>query len=110
MEKGYVYLICDSINDYYKIGRTKHNPADRLNGLKTGNGNELTLIDSYESDIYKIIEKQLHLRYKHLKVRLEWFDLPSEDVFNFIKTCESIEDTIKFLNEHNFYANKHLKL
>ena len=105
---GIVYLINNGITDRYKIGVSKK-PPQRLRGLQTGNPENLTLIDYYESDIYQNIETVLHRTLKHKKyipedfrmLKGEWFILNNEDVMNFKKSCEKIEDSIKHLKEHS---------
>ena len=105
---GFVYLICDNESDTYKIGMTTKSPEKRLKELKTGNSNEIFLIEQYESKYYKVIERTFHKRYSHLCENREWFKLPNDVVFGFQEMCKKIEDTHIFLLENNdLYKKKH---
>ena len=96
----YVYLIQSSESGIYKIGISQ-NPRKRLEQLQTGIGEELRLIEKYESNYYSKIETALHNRHSLKRVRGEWFDLTLEDEVGFINECRKIENNIKFLNESN---------
>lgn len=105
---GFIYLINNGTTDRYKIGVSKK-PPQRIKGLQTGNPENLTLTDYYESDIYQNIETVLHRTLKHKKyiaedfrmLKGEWFILTNEDVQNFKENCKKIEEGIKHLKENS---------
>lgn len=105
---GFVYLINNGKTDKYKIGVSKK-PPNRIKGLQTGNPNELSITDFYESDFYIKIETILHRVLKHKKYQEEefknlpgeWFKLKNEDVRRFKESCSSIEKSINFLRENS---------
>lgn len=105
-----IYLI-ECINEYdepiYKIGHTKNNPIKRLRQLQTGNGRKLKLVGEYLTRYGTKLEKTLHRRYSDLNITNEWFRLSFEDVINFKKTCDTIENGLRVLEEsNNYYFNK----
>ncbi len=59
--------------DYVKIGRS-NNPTTRLSSIQNGSPFEIRIIWSTPGDI----ERQLHDRFAHLRIRGEWFRLTSE--------------------------------
>ena len=63
---GYVYLMLavDSAGiESYKIGVSKNHPEKRVKQLQTGNARKIDLIKFFESEHYRKIEKNLHLKY-----------------------------------------------
>jgi hypothetical protein len=55
------------------------------------------------------MEKMLHTRYFGKKVLNEWFELSSEDVLNFKKTCSEIQENIDALQDNYFFQKKYGK-
>lgn len=106
---AFVYLLADSGQDnLYKIGVTRGKIEKRIKQLQTGNGNEIFLVNSYETKYPFFLERFLHLQYcPHQKIG-EWFELKDEAIFNFKRTCEVIEENAKAL-EDNPFATKILK-
>ena len=58
--KSYVYLICDSAQDLFKIGVTKNLYSKRMKQLQTGNGTELHIVNYHETYYPYRIEQLLH--------------------------------------------------
>lgn len=102
--KGYVYLICDSANELYKIGVTKGDIQKRLKKLQTGNATELFLVNYHESNYPYRVENMLHNHFRSQNVLNEWFELSKDDIVNFKDTCMKIEDTIKCLKDNPFFT------
>ncbi len=105
---GYLYLIVDwgSDPERYKIGITKNDVEKRLKQLQTGASSELVLLRTYESDNYRKIERWFHRKYSSYATDggKEWFQLPNDDVLNFITECERIDETVQLLKDQNpFY-------
>ena len=105
---GFVYLIVQIDSDgmeCHKIGISKNNPEIRLKNLKTGNSNQLRIINTYESDNYRKIERWLHRKYYNSKTLAdnEFFNLTNEQVLSFIDDCKEIDNTISFLKENNVF-------
>jgi len=100
-----IYLICAEFEGrrLYKIGYTRREVSKRIKELKTGNGSELYLIDSFKSKWGTKIESSLHRLYKPKKVNGEWFDLTDEDVKSFMVKCESIHETFEMITTNNTY-------
>ena len=105
---GYVYLIEDVNNKTYKIGVTRDKSEKRLKKLQTGNSTELTIKYLYETEYPFRLESMLHTKYKEYNVLNEWFDLPQEDINNFLNTCSVLNNTIISLKD-NPYFSKNLK-
>lgn len=107
---GFIYLINSGQTNRYKIGISK-NPPKRKKGLQTGNPQDLSLVDYYESESYQKIETVLHRSLKHKKyieddfkfLGGEWFVLTNEDVLNFKQKCKQIEDSIEYLKENSTF-------
>ncbi len=105
---GYVYLILE-VNQHgeeaYKIGISKNPPKKRLKQLQTGNPNQISILNSYESKNYKKIEQWLHGRYSRKKTlaQNEWFNLTSEEVLGFLDECKKAEATFDLLKSNPFF-------
>ena len=82
----------------YKIGYTKRDVTKRIKELKTGNGNEIFLVDSFESEWASKIETALHRKYKSKLADGEWFRLDEADVFLFHESCKRVEDMLKLVS------------
>lgn len=103
-EMAYVYLLCDSGHDnVFKIGVTKGSIEKRIKKLQTGNGDEIFLVDYYETEHPFYIEKIMHQRHYPEHKLNEWFELKPESVFDFRKECEEIEKIIKDLEDNPFF-------
>ncbi len=96
--KKYVYLISDSKSYIYKIGISS-NPIKRLKSLQTGNDKTLKLIKKVLCENYSKVETTLHNKYNHLKINGEWFELSEEDILNFEKDCEKIDENFKIIKK-----------
>lgn len=104
---AFVYLIREiSEKVKYKIGMTRGTVEKRLKQLQTGNPNELTLIDSYQTENPFYIEKMLHFKYNQKNVMNEWFDLTMDEVSSFQDDCKNFEDKIKTLKDNPFIKLK----
>lgn len=103
-----IYLIKAQEIYLYKIGITK-NIKRRLKQLQTGCPFQLELVTLYEpSNFVTKIEKILHRSFACYKkssdlyeLQGEWFDLPSNVVFDFIKICQKNEESLSFLKEQD---------
>jgi len=103
---AYVYLLCDSGHDnVFKIGMTRGSIEKRIKKLQTGNGDEIFLVDYYETEYPFFIEKTLHHRHWPEHKLYEWFELEPESVFNFKNECEEIEKIIIGLKGNPFLKN-----
>lgn len=100
-----VYLICAEIGDekLYKIGYTKRQIEKRLKELKTGNGADLEIIDSFSSKWGTKIESSLHRRFKSKKINGEWFSLSEKDVFSFKSICELAHQNFEVISQSSYY-------
>ena len=100
---AFVYLLGDSGQDnMYKIGVTRGKIEKRIKQLQTGNGNEIYLVDSYETNYPFFIEHWLHMKFFPQQKLNEWFILNKNDVFNFKKNCHLVEENIKVLQDNPF--------
>lgn len=100
---GFVYLICDSSNEYYKIGVTTGKIEKRIKQLQTGNGTELFVRCYFQTKYPFKLEKLLHVRFGDKRVLNEWFELSLEDITNFTKTCEELQKTVEVLMDNPFF-------
>ena len=100
-----IYLICAEFEGrrLYKIGYTRREVSKRIKELKTGNGSDLYLINSFKSKWGTKIESQLHRTFKSKKINGEWFDLTDEEVKSFITKCKLSHDTLEMITTHNTY-------
>lgn len=104
-----VYLICDSGQDNtFKIGVTRGSIEKRIKKLQTGNGEEIFLVNYYETEHPFLIEKMMHQKHYSDKKLNEWFTLDAESVKNFKSDCEDFEKTIEALKDNPFFK-KNLK-
>ena len=102
MAKGYVYLLRVEGTDIYKIGFSASNPSKRVKSLQTGNAYPIVLVDYFESDYARKIEKTLHRSYSHFKyiesdffrLKGEWFALEFSTFYFFKDTCDRIEKNL----------------
>lgn len=97
MKKNIYLLQCGTS---YKIGLSKHNPNKRIKGLQTGNPEEIEVVCCFESKFSNVLETTLHRIYDQSHKRGEWFTLSSEEVKDFLKTCEKVETNLVFLTEN----------
>lgn len=105
----YVYLICSEFDNrkLYKIGFTRRPIEKRINEIKTSNGGEIYLIDSYESEYGTKIESKLHKIFKDKKVNREWFDLDDNDINSFKTLCNDTHIIFDIIvNNNTYYQDK----
>lgn len=81
--EGYVYFIAAEGSGRVKIGSSK-DPKTRLSRLKTGSPFPLKILGVVRQSIAS--EQEVHERFEHLRVNLEWFTLNHE--------------IVDFVNEH----------
>jgi hypothetical protein len=84
----YLYAIKDLNSGLIKLGYSL-DPRARLRELQTGSSSPLHLV-YYESvgDLpARLLEKELHRDFAHLRVRGEWFRLSDSEARNFIQWC-----------------------
>lgn len=100
-----VYLICAEFEGrrLYKIGYTKRKVEERMKEIRTGNGSDIYLIDSFKSKWGTKIEAILKKRYSHCNISGEWFDLDDSDVKSFIEKCKLTHETLEIITTHNTY-------
>jgi len=102
--KGHVYLLNAWPTNRYKIGFTKNSVKKRIKQLQTGNPDEITQIQVYDTINYKKVEKWMQRLHRAKKVEGEWFELTDEDILSFLDECKKADDTITLLiNENHFY-------
>ena len=95
-----VYLIQSKDSGLYKIG-ISNTPKRRLDELQTGNGEQLNIIHSFETEYPTLLETALHNMYSHVSKRGEWFYFNLEIESNFLKECKILNDNIIFLKKNN---------
>jgi hypothetical protein len=100
-----VYLICAEFEGrrLYKIGYTRRTIEKRIKEIKTGNGHDIYLVNSFKSEWGTKIESQLHRAYKSKMVNGEWFDLTDEDVESFGDKCKYSHDMMELITTNNTY-------
>ena len=101
----YVYLLSKYESDgLYKIGFTK-NINRRLKELNTSMAYPLNIEKIFESKWYSKIESNLKTRYNKYNIKegagTEWFKLPSDEVKDFIQTCQMVHDNFEILSKKN---------
>ena len=101
---GFIYLLecADDDHTEYKIGFTKsHKP--RTPQLQTGNSDKIKELCRFETRFNRRLETTIHNQYSYCRKNGEWFDLPIEEVANFIKNCERIEKNFELLKDNPFF-------
>ena len=100
-----VYLVSAEINGefLYKIGWTKRTPEQRIKEFKTGNASNFSVVESYKSEWGSKIEALLHKKYLKYKVSGEWFNLPENEIKNFLSICNRIHDNLELISKDNTY-------
>lgn len=83
-----VYLVNQEGSNICKIGIAKRIDA-RITQLQIANPQNLTLLASVPSPIPNRLESTLHRHFNQFKVKGEWFNLPSNEIQVFKKTCKS---------------------
>ena len=88
----YTYIISDSLNATYKIGRTTNNPLERLGNLRTANPRvSLKMVFPFQ----EFSEKELHEKYDAYRKDREWF-FSTKEMTDFVeKTVDRNENLIK---------------
>ena len=102
-KSGYIYLICDPVKDFFKIGITTGTIENRIKELQTGNAGELFIRDYFHSDTIFKLEELLHTKFRSKHVHGEWFKLDVQDVVHFKETCEQLQETAHMLYESTLY-------
>lgn len=100
---GYIYLICDSSNDSFKIGVTSDICTKRMKKLQTGNSTELHICDTYKCKYPYRLEKMLHDYFSDKHILNEWFRLDAKDVANFKSICIMLNNRITALMDNEFF-------
>jgi hypothetical protein len=103
---GYIYLILEVDvhgNERHKIGFTKNQPEKRLKALQTGNSNNLTILKTFKSKHYQLLEKWLHGKFFNQKTETEneWFTLTNEQVMLFDSICKEYDNILE-----SYHKNK----
>ena len=74
----------------------------RLKSLKTGNGSEIFVVNSFETIHHRKVEKWLHNKYNSKRLIGEWFSLSDEDIVNFKSDCQKAHNAFEYLiNDDN---------
>ncbi len=106
MYKVYLISIGDE-NKQYKIGYTRRQVEQRVKEFKTGNSNDFSIIDVFESKWGTKIEAYFHRKYKSKKINGEWFFLDEEEVKNFKEDCKKQHDILELITTTNtWYLEK----
>jgi hypothetical protein len=100
-----VYLICAEFEGrrLYKIGYTRRPIEKRIKEIKTGNGSDIYLVDSFMSKWGTKIESQMHRTFILKKINGEWFDLDDNDIISFNKRCKQTHDMLELITTKNTY-------
>lgn len=101
----YIYLIKEGNN--IKIG-SSNNPEKRLNTLKSGNSNDLSMLYKFESLNAKKDEKFLHKFFSSKRINGEWFALSLTDI-KYIKEYFTDKDKEIKIPEKHVKRIKNLK-
>jgi len=100
-----VYLISiGSDNKRYKIGFTKRKVEQRIREMRTGNSEEFTIENVFESKWASKIESSLHQQHQSKKISGEWFDLTETEAKNFATDCQRLHDLFELLSKENTYV------
>lgn len=100
-----IYLICAEFDGrrLYKIGYTRREVSKRIKELKTGNGHDIYLVDSFQSEWGTKIEAMLKKRYSNCNVSGEWFNLSESEISEFKIVCVTLHENINILYKKNTF-------
>lgn len=100
-----VYLISiGSDNKRYKIGFTKRKVEQRIREMRTGNSEEFTIENVFESKWATKIEASLHQQHQSKKISGEWFELDQTEAKNFAADCQRLHNLFELLSKENTYV------
>ena len=100
---AFVYLLGDSGQDNtFKIGMTRGKIEKRIKQLQTGNGEEIYLVNYYETEYPFFVERLLHTKFYPKQKRNEWFNLNVKDIVNFKEICDDIMEQAYALKDNPF--------
>ena len=94
---GFVYFVQEEELRRIKIGFTTSHPLARIKTLRNASSQALNFIGFQLGD--EKTEAKLHLRFKHLHRRAEWFD-PGEDLLKYIDALSYATDLEKALRRY----------
>lgn len=88
-KKCYVYLMCDTTNNFHKIG-ISNKPNYREKTLQAEKPSiELLCAKEFPSRIIaETIERSLHMTFSHKRIRGEWFELDQSEINDIIETLK----------------------
>jgi len=99
-----IYLLNEQHTTNYKIGVTKSDTNKRKSSLQTGNSNAIINIMEFKTQYPYKVEKLLHRHFSKTRLYGEWFTLTDNQAMNFINTCQSYQNVVDYMLEHNqFY-------
>lgn len=102
---GFVYLLMMSteVGESHKIGITKNSVSKRVKSLQTGNPNPISILQVYESQNYKLVEKWLHGQFNMSKTLAnnEWFQLTNDQVRDFLGYAKKGDDIVSLMLRDN---------
>jgi len=104
----FIYLITERNNSDINITNCKigftTNIKKRIKQLQTANPNELVLLREYKATSRgRKLESLLHTHYKSKKINNEWFKLNSDDIKDFIVTCDEKQHIIELMEDNPFF-------
>ena len=85
IQKGsLVYFIWDGT--YMKIGLTTRGSQKRVKELQTGASHELSVFKQIQADNPSKLESLLHKKFKHRRIRGEWFNVSKKEIRELVKS------------------------
>lgn len=103
---AFVYLLGDTGQDNtFKIGMTRGPVEKRIKQLQTGNGEEIYLVNFFETKYPFFVERLLHQKFYPKQKRSEWFNLDIDDIVDFKEYCKKIEEQANALENNPFAKN-----
>ena len=102
---GYVYLICEPLNETYKIGVTRNPQCKRIKSLQVGNSQKLHIVKMVKTLYPFRLETMLHNNYKDKKLEGEWFQLTINDVLQFEQVCKKYIDIMHNLKNNPYFMD-----
>lgn len=100
---AFVYLLGDYGQDNtFKIGMTRGSIEKRIKQLQTGNGEEIYIVNYYETEYPFFVERLLHTKFYPKQKRNEWFNLDVKDIVTFKEVCDNIMEQAHALKDNPF--------
>lgn len=89
---GAIYFITDG-TEFVKIGNTAGNVMERIANLQVANPRRLELIGTIECEDVRVVERQIHNKFRDRLHFGEWFRLSKQEAAHFLRVYKHYKQT-----------------